>query len=85
MAEREKFKALLDGAYTWPAEYHFKFIIKTEQIEELTGLLNTGRIELRPSRNNRYTSVNAWMKLGSSDEVIYVYDKIRQVSGVISL
>ena len=82
---REKFKELLDNEYTWPAEYHFKFIVATKYVEQVRELLNQARIELVPSRNNKYTSVNAWMKLASSDEVIYVYDVLQQIPGVISL
>ena len=82
---REKFKELLDNEYTWPVEFHFKFIVKTQFVEQAEELLNQARIELRPSRNNKYTSVNAWMKLASSDEVIYVYDKLQQIPGIISL
>ena len=82
---REQFKALLDEEYDWPADFHFKFIVPTEQVAALTELLKTDRIKLKASRNNRYTSVNAWMKLSSSDEVIYVYDRIEQIPGIIAL
>ncbi|MBF2054734.1 MAG: DUF493 family protein [Candidatus Sericytochromatia bacterium] len=81
----EKFKALLEENYVWPAEFHFKFIVPTEQIEALKALLNTDKIELRPSRNQTYTSVNAWMKLASSDEVVYVYEKVKDIKGLIAL
>lgn len=82
---REKFKALLDEEYNWPADFHFKFIVPTEHVAALTELLQTDRIKLKASRNNRYTSINAWMKLSSSDEVIYVYDRVQQIPGIISL
>lgn len=82
---REKFKELLDVEYDWPAEFHFKFIVPTEQVAALTELLQTDRIKLKASRNNRYTSINAWMKLSSSDEVIYVYDRVEQIPGIIAL
>lgn len=82
---REEFKALLDEEYQWPAEFHFKFIVPTPQVTALKEILNTERIELRASRNNRYTSVNAWMKLASSDEVIYVYDRVEEIPGLIAL
>ncbi len=82
---REEFKALLDEEYTWPTDFHFKFIVPTEQVAALTELLKTDRIKLKASRNNRYTSINAWMKLSSSDEVIYVYDRVEQIPGIIAL
>lgn len=82
---REKFKELLDNEYTWPTEFHFKFIVASQHVDQVKELLNQARIELVTSRNKTYTSVNAWMKLASSDEVIYVYDKLQQVPGIISL
>lgn len=82
---REEFKVLLDEEYQWPADFHFKFIVPTEQVAALLELLETDRIKLKASRNNRYTSINAWMKLSSSDEVIYVYDRVQQIPGIISL
>lgn len=82
---REEFKVLLDEEYQWPADFHFKFIVPTEQVAALLELLETDRIKLKASRNNRYTSINAWMKLSSSDEVIYVYDRVQQIPGIIAL
>lgn len=82
---QEKFKALLDEEYVWPAEFHFKFIVPTEQVQHLTDLLNTDRLEYKHSRNKKYTSVNAWMKLASADEVIYVYERVQEIPGLIAL
>ena len=81
----EKFKALLEEEHIFPTEFRFTFIVPTEQVETVQGLLNTGRIRLRASSNNRYTSVSAWMKLSSSDEVVYVYEKMKGIPGIIAL
>lgn len=81
----EKFKALLEEEYIFPTEFHFTFIVPTEHVEQVQGLLNTDRLKLKASRNNRYTSVNAWIKLSSSEEVVYVYEKMREVPGIIAL
>lgn len=81
----EKFKALLEEEYIFPTEFHFTFIVPTEQVETVQELLNASRIKLKASRNNRYTSVNAWMKLSSSEEVVYVYEKMRGIPGIIAL
>ncbi len=82
---QEKFKALLDEEYVWPAEFHFKFIVPTEQVSSLTELLNTDRLEYKHSRNNKFTSVNAWMKLASAEEVVYVYELVQKIPGLIAL
>jgi hypothetical protein len=81
-----KFRALLDEEYAWPTDYHFKFIVPVGQIDALQQLLNTtARIEVRLSRNNRYASVSVRMKMSSSQEVIYVYEKVGGLEGLIAL
>lgn len=81
-----KFKALLEEEYIWPADFHFKFIVPVAQVDALQGLLNTtARIEVRLSRNNRYASISARMKMASSDEVVYVYEKVSEIEGIIAL
>lgn len=81
----DKFKALLEEEYIFPTEFYFNFIVPTDQVETVQDLLGTDRVQLTPSRNNRYTSVKAWMKLSSSEEVVYVYEKMRNIPGIIAL
>ncbi len=81
----DKFKALLEEEYIFPTEFYFNFIVPTDQVETVQDLLGTDRVQLTPSRNNRYTSVKAWMKLSSSEEVVYVYEKMRGIPGIIAL
>ena len=81
-----KFRALLDEEYIWPTDYHFKFIVPVAQVDALQALLNTtARIKVRLSRNNRYASVSAHMKMSSSQEVVYVYEKVGEIEGLIAL
>lgn len=81
----EKFKALLEEEYVFPTEFQFTFIVPTEEVKTVQDLLNNAKIRLRASRNNRYTSVSAWMKLSSSEEVVYVYERMRGIPGIIAL
>ncbi|PKL75841.1 MAG: DUF493 domain-containing protein [Candidatus Melainabacteria bacterium HGW-Melainabacteria-1] len=81
----EKFKALLEEEHIFPTEFRFTFIVPTEEVDTVQNLLNNARIRLRASSNNRYTSVSAWMKLSSSEEVVYVYEKMRGIPGIIAL
>jgi uncharacterized protein len=84
--EHQKFRALLEEEYVWPADFHFKFIVPVGQVDALQSLLNTtARVNVRLSRNNRYASVSARMKMASSDEVIYVYEKVGSIEGIIAL
>ena len=81
-----KFRALLDQEYSWPTDYYFKFIVPVTEVDALQALLNTtARIKVRLSRNNRYASVSAHMKMSSSQEVVYVYEKVAEIEGLIAL
>lgn len=83
--DNDRFKALLDESYDWPSEFHFKFIVKADQLEELKRVLNTERLSVKPSKKNNYMSVSAKLKLASSEEVLYVYEKVKQIKGLIAL
>ena len=82
---KEDFKYLLDETYVWPAEFPFKFIVSPDQVDELRSLLNDAQVTLKHSKNGKYVSVSTNMKMSSSEEVIYIYEKVKNVSGIISL
>jgi putative lipoic acid-binding regulatory protein len=81
----ERFKALLEEQYVWPTEFVFKFIVPAAQVEELTQILNTDHIEVRPSRGMKFVSITAKIKVSSSDEVVFVYNKVQTIKGIIAL
>lgn len=81
----EKFKSLLEDEYTWPAEFHFKFIVPTAELDLAQSLLDSPKVSLRASRNQKYTSLSAWIEMESSEAVVLLYEKMRQIPGVIAL
>lgn len=83
--EHLKFKALLDETYVWPAYFPFKFIIFPEYLDELKLLLNNAELSLKHSKSGKYISVSAEMKISSSDEVIYIYEKVKNIKDIIAL
>lgn len=83
--EKKDFRTLLNETYVWPAVYPFKFIISPDQLDELKSLLNDTNISVKPSKNGKYISVSTDMKLSSSDEVIYIYEKVKQIKNIIAL
>ncbi|MBC7473242.1 MAG: DUF493 family protein [Candidatus Sericytochromatia bacterium] len=83
--EYAKFKAILDENYIWPTEFPFKFIIMPHQIDQLKKILNDADVVLRPSKNGKYVSVSTDMKISSSDEIVYIYEKVRSIEGIIAL
>lgn len=83
--DAEKFKGLLDEEYNWPVDYHFKFIVKVEQLDDLRKALNEPEGSTRTSSGGKYVSFDTFIHVASSDEVIAIYQKVQSIKGVISL
>lgn len=76
---------LLDKHHDWPCPYTFKFIVPTERLEELCGLLVDFELNYRPSRSGKYTSVTLEPVLESAMEVLAIYDRTAGIEGILSL
>ncbi|HET6567692.1 MAG TPA: DUF493 family protein [Rhodothermales bacterium] len=81
----DRFRELLDGQNEWPAPYLFKFIVPRSGLEELKDVFGEHPVVVRASTRGRYVSVTAKIEMGSSDEVIEVYQAAGTVDGVIAL
>lgn len=81
----EEIKELLDLHYSWPAPYHFKFVVKALEVSRLRGLLSDGEFRERPSRQGKYMSVTFTKTVHSSVEVLEVYEKVKIIEGIYSL
>jgi len=86
----EKLKDRLYKTSSWPSEYLYKFIIKTDKrnlviIEDLFN--NVGAvINTKESKNGKYTSISINLLMSSPEAVIEKYKEvINNVEGVISL
>ena len=86
----EKLKDRLYKTSTWPSEYLYKFIIKTDKrnlviIEDLFN--NVGAvITTKESKNGKYTSISINLLMSNPEAVIEKYKEvINKVEGVISL
>lgn len=85
-----KLKSQLKETTTWPSEYLYKFIIKTEasKIEKLESLFdNIGAIiQTTESKNGKYTSISINLIMKNPDTVIAKYIEVANtIDGVISL
>ncbi len=86
----EKLKGQLYETTSWPAEYLYKFIIKsdTQKIAKLEAIFNNlgAVINKIESKNGKYTSVSVNLLMRSPDAVIEKYKEVAEkVEGVISL
>ena len=86
----EKLKDRLYKTSSWPSEYLYKFIIKTDKrnliiIEDLFN--NVGAvITTKESKNGKYTSISINLLMSNPEVVIEKYKEvINKVEGVISL
>lgn len=85
--DSEKFKSLLEGQYNWPTHYSFKFIVPSDQLNELKQLLShyDAEISERASSKGTYTSVTVKMRREGPEEVIIIYQKVSYIKGLVSL
>ncbi|WP_405396689.1 DUF493 family protein [Maribacter sp. Asnod2-G09] len=85
----KKLKEQLTETSKWPSDYLYKFIVetKTDKIDKINTIFdNTGAvINLKESKNGKYTSVSITVNLNSPDAVIEKYKKVGEIEGVISL
>ena len=80
-----KFKALLDEQMNWPEYYTFKFVVEAEHKDHAFELLSEHKIEHRESKNGRYISITSRKLFHSSEDVVAVYHKMKEVKGIMSL
>ncbi|GAA3618145.1 DUF493 domain-containing protein [Flavivirga jejuensis] len=86
----EKLKGQLYETASWPTEYLYKFIIKTDvkKITELEAIFNNmgAVINKNESKNRKYTSISINLLMKNPDNVIEKYKEVAEkVEGVISL
>ncbi|MGB2760912.1 MULTISPECIES: DUF493 family protein [Maribacter] len=85
----KKLKEQLTETSKWPSNYLYKFIVETEtdKIDRINTIFdNMGAvIDLKKSKNGKYTSVSIRVDLASPDEVIAKYKEVGAIEGVISL
>ncbi|WP_308992202.1 DUF493 family protein [Mariniflexile litorale] len=86
----EKLKTQLYDTTTWPSEYLYKFIVKSNSssIAKVESIFdNMGAvIQTTESKNGKYTSISIHVLLKNPETVIEKYKEVAEkVEGVISL
>ena len=80
-----EFKEKLDAEHKFPGKYVFKFIVPVEKEDQVTGILPEGQLSKRSSKNQKYTSLTLIAQMGSSDEVVDIYQLAYKIEGIIAL
>ncbi|WP_281543106.1 DUF493 family protein [Maribacter aestuarii] len=85
----KRLKIQLEETTIWPSNYLYKFIVLTDpdKIKRIHQIFdNTGAvIDLKKSKNGKYTSVSITVNIKNPDGVIQKYKEVSIIEGVISL
>ncbi len=81
----EDFKEKLEGTHKFPTLFMFKFIVPEAKTDEVRALFPLNEVAVKPSSKGTYVSVTAKAMMPSSDAVIEVYGKAKQIEGIIAL
>jgi len=82
---REEFKERLDQEHNWPAPYLFKFIVPKDLQDRVSAHFPEDSVSIKSSSNGNYRSITVNLTMGSSEEVLEIYEKVHQIEGVIAL
>lgn len=85
MQDYVKFKELLEEKYDFPCKYKFKFVVPSDQRDEITSLFPAKTITEKQSRTGKYTSFTIDMDVLSADHVIDTYKSCSQIKNLIML
>jgi len=85
----KKLKLRLEDTTTWPSEYLYKFIVKTDayKVKKIESFFNNrgAVIKTTKSKNGKYTSISINVFMDNPDAVIKKYIEVSTIEGVISL
>ena len=81
----QSFREKLEAVTEWPSLYMFKFIVNSEQEQEVRDIFHTHEVITKPSKNGKYVSLTIKMLANSSDQIIDKYLETSKVKGIISL
>ncbi len=79
------FKDKLDQEHDWPGIYIFKFVLPASQKLELKELFPDESFKEKQSKAGNYISFTLEKTIHSSDEVVEIYLKAREIDGIIAL
>ena len=84
----EDAKSMLWAQQKWPGIYYFKFIVpndkeKLDLVRKLFELEEN--ITYRTSKDIRFISLSCKQEMLNPDEVLAIYQRAREIEGVISL
>ena len=83
--EIASFKEKLEAVSEWPSLYMFKFIVPSEQQDEIKDIFENHEVLVKPSSKGKYVSLTIKMLANSAEQIIEKYLETNKVKGVIAL
>ena len=78
-------KSTLDRLHDWPGLYTFKFVVPTIQLGRVLEAAADCPFSTRYSKNGRFVSLSATMRMESSEDVVAVYRALEGIPDLMSL
>ena len=85
MKNFDELKELLDNEYDWPSVYRFKVIVPAAKLKETEEILSDFILQYNYSKNKKFVSLTFGREFNNSDEVIYVYQSLQHIEGIMTL
>ena len=85
MDSYKAFKEKLDQEHSWPDLYVFKFVVPIAKQSELRELFPEESFTEKKSKAGNYISFTLKKHIKSSDEVVAIYLKAKEIEGLIAL
>lgn len=83
--DTEEFRNKLEATHDFPTLYMFKFVVTDDKKQEVENLFPMNEVSFKPSSKGKYISVTAKVMASSSDYVIDIYKRAKQIEGIIAL
>ena len=85
MESFKAFKEKLDSEYKWPSTYMFKFVVPKAKTHELKTIFSKESLQTKDSKTGKYVAFTLKKLMNSSDEVIEIYMKAKEIEDLIAL
>ncbi len=81
----DAFKEKLDNEHNWPTTYMFKFVVPVLKESEFRALFPAFTFETKHSKTGKYISFTMKREMHSSDEIVDIYLRAKEIDGLIAL
>ena len=85
MENYDDLRELLDNEYDWPSVYRFKVIVPIDSLKQTEDILSDFILQYNYSKTKKFVSLTFGKEFNNADEVIYVYQSLKDVKGVMTL